>query len=254
MSDAPEHRKSTPWPYQIVTVLAAVALGVALELLGERLWPALFTGRGTGFFLFLAVLLLSNMLPARWHSTWWGRATSAVVLGGWLCVGVKAWPSLNAESRKLALEVLCGALAVAVVVWAVSRLPEAWRRKATSVAAGAVYLGMTALYFPGLAVLNFVTGKIGLGDLLSQLGLFVVGLAILGVGSLAATRLSGWTRNFTCFAIVGLTWIAGGTGLLLSAGAGLDIGAWMLTLAPPIIAGGVLAAYWRIDVTSRDAV
>ena len=251
MSDLPKPRKSTPWPYQIVTGLTAVAVGAALQVLGERLWPNLFTCRQVGFFLFLAALQLLSMLPARWHSTWWGRAISAVTLGVWLCVGVKAWPSMSVESRRLALLMPCGLAIVAAVAWGVSRLPEAWRRKATSVAAGSIYLGATSLYFPGLAVFNFLTGKIGLGDLLGQLGLFVVGVAILGAGSLAVSRLSGWARNFTCFAIAGLVWTVGGAALLIDAGAASDVMSWALALVPPVIAGAVLVAYWRIDVASR---
>jgi len=254
MSEAPDPPKQVQWPYLVGMIVVAGLLWLA----DGRLWSSSPSPRAlsNGLWIVLCSIIVAELLSSGWRRlSWLRRAIATGFCGVFLWRLCEVIATMVARGKgAVALAWLTAGLAVAMIVWGVSRLPEAWRRKATSVAAGGAYLAALALYVPGQAILAFVGGRIGLGELVGRLGLFVVGVAIVGAGFLAVTRLSGWTRNLACFAIVGLTWIVGGIGLLLDAGAASDIGAWMLTLAPPIIAGGVLAAYWRIDVTSRSAV
>jgi peptidoglycan/LPS O-acetylase OafA/YrhL len=77
-------------------------------------------------------------------------------------------------------------------------------------------------------------------------------LAMGGGLLLALWRLEGWGRAFACWAVASLTWTLLMTGLASSGSpAEIGVGGWLLAAVPPLIAGVVMLAYFRINGTYR---
>jgi hypothetical protein len=69
---------------------------------------------------------------------------------------------------------------------------------------------------------------------------------------LALWRLEGWGRAFACWAVASLAWFLLMTSLGSSGSpAEIGVGGWLLVAVPPLIAGVVMLANFRISKRYR---
>lgn len=199
----------------------------------------------------IGLLVVVQLLVAAWaERSRLGRLPLAVV-NGVLLWQVSGWTRamLTDGARRpmvLAFAAFLAAWVVGALVW--RRLPVAWREGyAASRTQRAIGWVLASAALGGLVLLMLVTVLRDLGPV-ARLG--VVGTLFgSGVGLALALRWSsGWRRVLVCWAILSLAWVALMTGLAVSVAPGaVSSGDWLLALAPPLIVGAVMSAYWRID-------
>ena len=246
MTDTPETRTRIRWRYLLGV---AVVTGV-LWWADGRLWPSTVAYARDSFWL---VMMAQWILGSWLRKSRPGRVFAVLLDGVFFWIGAQwAWGGLP-DGGKGRWAVLVGggvmlALIFASVAW--DRFPAAWRAR---LAGSRIARGVGAC----LMVVT-VCGFLWLGMNVSSPGdeprvpwtLLAVLLALAGGLALALWRLDGWRRILACWAVASLAWIGPMTGL--ATGISLDTigtGGWLLAIVPPLIAGAVVTAYWRINKT-----
>lgn len=244
MSETPASRKQVQWAY-----LAAVATVTGLLWLADgRLWPSTAAYARDGFWLvMMAQLILGSWL----HKSRPGRVFAALLDAVFFWVGAQwAWDGVVASGPRRWIVLVGGGLVLALIFASVAweRFPVAWRaRLADSRIARALAVGAIVAMVGGFLWAAIAATSIGEAPPVAW-GLLAVLLAVAGGMALALWRLTGWRRVTGCWAILGLAWIGLMTGLATGVPSGaVKPGGWLLALVPPVIAGGVLAAYWRVE-------
>ena len=248
MTDTPEPRKQIPWRY-----LLGVAVVTGLLWWADgRLWPSTAAYASHSFWLvMMAQLALGSWL----RKSRPGRVFAVLLDGVFFWVGAQwAWGGVADGGNGRWIVLVGGGLVLALIFASVAwdRFPAAWRAR---LAASRIARGVGACLMVATACVFLL-----LGMNVSSSGdeprvpwtLLAVLLVLSGGLALALWRLDGWRRALACWAIASLAWMGLMTGLAtgISLGA-IGIGGWLLAIAPPLIAGAVLTAYWRINRTYR---
>lgn len=233
-------------------IAAAVVFGGLLWLADGRLWPSVAAHAGEVFWLVMLLQLASGSWLVRSRL---GRILAVLLYAAFFWLAAEGLCASVAEGgRERSIVLVGGALILAVIaanmIW--DRLPDAWR---TRMAASRISYGVGScvLLVLGGIVVWTVTGAVAEGvGLRARIGLTTLLLAMGGGLALALWRLDGWARTFVCWAICGLTW----TGIMTGLASGsppneIGVGGWLLAGLPPLIAGAVLLAYFRINRTYR---
>lgn len=248
MTVAPEPRTRIQWRY-----LLGVAVVTGLLWWADgRLWPSTAAYAHDGFWL----MMMAQWVLGSWlRKSRFGRVFAVLLDGAFFWVGAQwAWGGL-ADGGKGRWIVLVGggvtlALIFASVAW--DRFPAAWRaRLAASRIARGVGAGLLVAFVGGF--LWIVVGATSAeDDLRVNAGLVGVILVLVGGLVLAFGRLDGWRRAFACWAVASLAWVGLMTGLATGAAlVTISPGGWLFALVPPLIAGAVVTAYWRINKAYR---
>ena len=247
MTDVSESRTQIRWRY-----LLGVAVVTGLLWWADgRLWPSMAAFAHLGFWLVMLLKTASD----RWaEKSRLGRVVAAIVDGIFFWLAAE-WlgPGLG-DGRARPILLLGGGVVAALIVGSIvwNRLPVAWRERmvASKIARGAG-AGLLVAFVGGF--LWVAVGVTSVGDNLRvEVGLVGVLLALAGGLALALWRLDGWRRALACWAIASLAWIGLMTGM--ATGVALDMigtGGWLLAIVPPLIAGAVVTAYWRINKAYR---
>ncbi len=247
MTDVSEPRAQIRWRY----LLGVATVAGLLWWADGRLWPSTAAFAHLGYW----PVMLIKMASERWAEKFrLGRAFAMIIDGVFFWLAAE-WlgPGLG-DGRARPILLLGGGVVAALIVGSIvwNRLPVAWRERvvASKIARG-VGAGLLVAFVGGF--LWVVVGATSAGnDLRVQAGLVGVLLALAGGLALALWRLDGWRRALACWAIASLAWIGLMTGL--ATGISLDtigVGGWLLAIVPPLIAGAVVTAYWRINKAYR---
>jgi hypothetical protein len=248
MTDVPEPRTQIQWRY-----LLGVALVVGLLWWADgRLWPSVAPYARDSFWL----MMMAQLALGSWLRKFrFGRVLAVVLDGAFLWIGAQwAWGGLVDGGKGRWAMLVGGGLMLALIFASVAwdRFPAAWRARlaASRIARG---VGVCLIVATVGGFLWVWVGVTSVGDdLRVQSGLVGALLALAGGLALAAWGLDGWRRALACWAVASLTWVGLMTGL--ATGTGLNsvgAGGWLLALVPPLIAGAVVTAYWRINKAYR---
>jgi hypothetical protein len=238
-------------PFRLRLAAAVVVAGL-LWLADGRLWPSIATYASEAFWLVLLVQLVFGTWLAKSRS---GRILAVFLYGAffWLVAeGVCSRASESSAARSMVLA--GGALALAVVAanMAWDRLPSAWRARMVT---SPISRGVGGCLVFGL-VGGLLWGMIGVldegVDTWTRIRLTALLLAMGGGLFLALWRLDGWIRAFACWAVASLTWTLLMTGLVSGGSpAEIGVGGWLLAAVPPLIAGAMMLANFRINKRYR---
>jgi hypothetical protein len=248
MSDVSESRPRIPWRYLLGVALVAGLLWWA----DGRLWPSAAPYARESFWL---VMIAQWVLGSWLRKSRPGRVFAVLLDGAFFWVGAQwAWGGVAHGGAKRWIVLVGGGVILALIFASVAwdRFPTAWRaRLAASRIARGVGAGLIVATVIGFL---WVGGDVSSAGNVSQLPwtLLAVLLAFAGGLALALWRLDGWIRAAACWAIASLAWMGLMTGLAAGISlAAIGAGGWLLALVPPLIAGAVVTAYWRINKTYR---
>ena len=238
-------------PFRLHLAATVVVAGL-LWLADGRLWPSIAAYARDTFWLIMVLQLAFGSWLVKSRP---GRILAVFLYGAFFWLAAEGMCRRAAEdSGARSIFLAGGALALAVIAASVAwdRLPSTWRARmaASPIARG---VGVCLLFVLGGDLLWVVIGAVAEGiDPWARVRLTALLLAMSGGLILALWRLDGWIRDFACWAVASLTWALLMTGLVSSGSPGeIGVGGWLVAAVPPLIAGAVMLAYFRINKSYR---